>query len=52
MPQSNRFQNASQILDQINAWQLEQEAKEERQKLLIQERKRKVQELKEFRLQQ
>jgi len=51
MPQSNRFQNASQILDQINAWQLEQEAKEERQKLLIQERKRKLQALKESRLQ-
>jgi hypothetical protein len=40
MLQTNRFQNASQNLEQINTWQIEQEAKEEKQKFLIQEKKK------------
>lgn len=35
MPESRRFQNAVRSLNQINAWQEEQEAKELKQKLLI-----------------
>jgi elongation factor P--beta-lysine ligase len=44
MLETNRFQNAWQGLEQINAWHLEQEVKEQKQKLLIQERKRREQE--------
>lgn len=46
MLETNRFQSATQSLEQINIWHLEQEAKEEKQKFLIQERNRKDQETK------
>ncbi|HEX8288853.1 MAG TPA: hypothetical protein VF556_12705 [Pyrinomonadaceae bacterium] len=49
MLETNRFQNAAQSLEQINVWQLEQEAKEEKQKFLIQEKKRKEQQIKQER---
>ena len=41
--ETNRFQSASQSLEQINAWQIELETKEEKQKFLIQEKKLKEQ---------
>ena len=43
MLQTERFQNASQTLENINAWQIEMETKEEKLKRLIQEEVRKEQ---------
>ena len=51
MLKPNRFQNATQSLEQIKTWHNEQEEKEEKQKFLIQERIRKEQETKELSLQ-
>jgi hypothetical protein len=47
MPESQRFQNATQMLKQIIAWQEEQDAKEEKQKSLILEKVRKEREIKQ-----
>lgn len=48
MLQTNRFQNAARSLNQINAWQKELEEKENKQRLLILEKKRKEQESKKI----
>lgn len=41
------YEEAARSLEQINAWQKEQEAKEERMKLLIREKNRKEQRVKD-----
>lgn len=46
MSESQRFQNATQMLKQIIAWQEEQDFKEEKQKSLIREKVRKEREIK------
>jgi hypothetical protein len=48
MLQTNRFTNAARSLNQINAWQKELEEKENKQRMLILEKKRKEQELKKI----
>ena len=46
MLQTNRFRNATQTLEQIKAWHNQQEEKEEKERLLIEERVRSEQEIK------
>ena len=46
MIQTNRFQDSLQTLEKINAWQVQLEKKEEKQRFLIQEKIRKEQETK------
>lgn len=52
MVQTDIFLNATQSLEQINLWYLEQEAREEKQKFLIRETNRKEQGIKESNAQQ